>query len=67
MADERPQLRAREAEELIKGMGRVAIVHVHPNGPVTATAVGERNDLARLQNEVDGLLRDIARKYRIVK
>jgi len=56
-----------EAEELIKGLGRVATVVVHDDGLVTATAISANQSDTRIQNEVDGLLYDIQRKYRIVK
>ena len=56
-----------ETEELIKGMGRVATVVVHDNGLVRATAISANPSDTRIQNEVDSLLSDIMRKYRIVK
>src|SRR3981081_2817333 len=60
----------REAAELIKGMGRAATVVVHDNRLVTASAIFANTNAAerqRIQNEVDGLLQSIQRKYRIVK
>jgi hypothetical protein len=45
-------------------MGREATVVVHDNGIVTAVAIGAPQSVQRLQNEVDGLLRDMQRKYR---
>ena len=65
--DKRSEISAHEAEELIKGMGRTATVVVHDNGHVTATAISVNPADSRIQNEVDELLRDIQRKYRIVK
>jgi hypothetical protein len=65
--DRRSEINGREAEELIKGMGRIATVVVHDNGFVTATAISANPSDTRIQNEVDGLLYDIQRKYRIVK
>jgi len=62
----KPEISEREAEELIKGMGRVATVVVHDDGHVTAIAISAEPTL-RIQNEVDGLLDDIRHKYRIVK
>jgi hypothetical protein len=64
---EKPAISEHEAEELIKGMGRVATVVVHDNGLVTATAISANPADMRIQNEVDGLLRDIERKYRVIK
>ncbi len=63
----KPVISEHEAEELIKGMGRVAAVVVHDNGLVIATAISTNPSDIRIQNEVDGLLHDIQRKYRIVK
>jgi|HubBroStandDraft_4_1064222.scaffolds.fasta_scaffold1442744_1 hypothetical protein len=65
--DKRPEITAREAQELIKGKGRVATLVVHENGVVTANAVGPPQSILRLQKEVDELLRDIQLEYRIVK
>jgi hypothetical protein len=51
-------------------MGRVATVVVHDNGLVTAGAIFASTNAAerqRIQNEVDGLLQSVQRKYRIVK
>lgn len=67
LMDKRPQLSEHEAEELIKGMGRIATIVVHPNGLVTATAISANPADSRIQNEVDELLRQIQQKYRIVK
>lgn len=64
---EKPELSEHEAEALIKGMGREASVVVHDNGLVAATAISTNPSDPRIQNEVDGLLYDIQRKYRIVK
>jgi hypothetical protein len=67
----RAELNERETEELIKGMGRVAAVVVHQTGLVTANAIFANSlnaaERQRIQNEVDELLHDIQRKYRIVK
>ena len=63
----KPEIGEHEAEELIKGMGRVATVVVHSDGLVTATAIRANPSDSRIQNEVDELLHDIQRKYRIVK
>jgi hypothetical protein len=64
----KPEINEHEAEELIKGMGRTAAVVVHDNGLVTANAIfANPHDQQRIQNEVDGLLHDIQRKYLIVK
>jgi hypothetical protein len=65
--DKRPEITAREAQELIKGMGRVAAVVVHDNGLVIANAIGPPQSILRLQNEVGELLRGIQLKYSIVK
>jgi hypothetical protein len=65
--DRKSEINEREAEELIKGMGRIATVVVHDNGVVTATAISAIPSDTRIQNEVDGFLYDIQRKYRIVK
>ena len=65
--DERSEISPHEAEELIKGMGRIATVHLHKDGLVTATAISANPGDPRIQNEVDELLRDIQRKYRIVE
>ena len=67
MSKNKSVISEREAEELIKGMGRVATVVVHDIGLVTATAIGTDPSDPRIQNEVDGFLYDIQRKYRIVK
>lgn len=64
---EKPSLSEREAKELIKGMGREATIIVHPNGHATATAISAKSGDPRIQNEVDELLRQIQKKYRIVK
>ena len=69
-ARQKPEINEREAAELIKGMGRVATVVVHDNGLVTASAIFANTNAAerqRIQNEVDGLLQSVRRKYRIVK
>lgn len=63
----KPVISEHEAEELIKGMGRVATVVVHDNGLVTAIAISTNPSDTRIQTEVDGLLYEIQRKYRIVK
>jgi hypothetical protein len=65
--EKRPEINAHEAEELIKGMGRIAAVVVHDDGHVTATAISADPSDPRFQNEVDALLYDVQRKYRIVK
>jgi hypothetical protein len=70
MADspDKPEISEREAEELIKGMGREAAIVVHDNGLVSATAIyGDLSQIHRIQNEVNGLLENIQRKYCIVK
>jgi hypothetical protein len=56
-----------EAEELIKGRGRIATVVVHDNGLVTATAISAAPSDGRIQGEVDGFLRDIQQKHHIIK
>ena len=70
-SSKRPEINEHEAEELIKGMGRVAAVVVHQNRLVTANAIFATNlnaaERQRIQNEVDGLLQNVLRKYRIVK
>jgi hypothetical protein len=70
-ASKKPELSERGAEELIKGMGRIATVVVHSSGQVTANAIFATNlspsERQRFQNEVDGLLQDVQRNYRIVK
>ena len=48
-------------------MGREATVVVHNDGLVTAIAISANPSNQRFRNEVDELLRDIQRKYRIVK
>jgi hypothetical protein len=51
-------------------MGRVATVVIHDNGLVRASAIFANTNAAerqRIQNEVDGLLQSVQRKYRIVK
>jgi hypothetical protein len=63
---EKPEINERAAAELIKGMGREAVVVVHADGLVRATAIGDLSQIDRIQNEVDGLLEDLQRKYRIV-
>jgi hypothetical protein len=65
--DKRSEISPREAEELIKAQGRVATVVVHADGLVTATAIGADPANPRIQNEVDEILRNLQRKYRIVK
>jgi hypothetical protein len=65
--DKRSEISEHEAEELIKGMGRIATVVVHDDGLVTATAISTIASNPRIQNEVDEFLREIQRKYRIVK
>ncbi|WP_338821556.1 hypothetical protein [Bradyrhizobium septentrionale] len=65
--EEKSEINEHEAEELIKGMGRIATVVVHDNGLVRATAISTNPSDQRIQNEVDGLLHDIQKKYRIVK
>ncbi len=52
--DKRPEISEHEAEELIKGMGRVATVVVHNDGLVTATAISANPSDPRIQNEVNG-------------
>ena len=53
------------------GMGRVAAIAVHESGLVTANAIFATDlnaaERQRIQNEVDGLLQNVQRKYRIVK
>ena len=65
--DKRPEISAHAAEELIRGMGRDATVVVHDVGLVTATAFSANPSNQRIQNEVNEFLRNIQRKYRIVK
>ena len=65
--DKKPAISEREAQELIKGMGREAAVVVHDNGLVTATAFSANPVDVRIQNEVDELLRNIQQKYHVVK
>jgi hypothetical protein len=65
--ESKPAISAHEAEELIRGMGREATVVVHDNDLVVATAISANPADPRIQNEVDEMLRDIQRKYRIVK
>ncbi len=65
--DKRLEISPREAEELINGMGRIATVHLHDDGLVTATAISVDPADPRIQNEVDNFLYEIQRKYRIVK
>jgi hypothetical protein len=65
--EKKPELSEHEAEELIKGRGRVATVVVHDNGLVTATEISANPSDPRIQNEVDELLHDIQCAYRIVK
>lgn len=67
MNDNKPEISEHEAEELIKGMGRLATVMVYPDGMVRATAFSADPRSPRVQNEVDNLLLDIQKKYRIVK
>jgi hypothetical protein len=72
MADlEKPEINEHEAAEQIRGMGRVAVVTVHDNGFVKATAIFSTalNSVEQqgIQNEVDGLLEKIERSHRIVK
>jgi hypothetical protein len=64
---DKPEISEHEAEELIKGMGRVATVVVHDNGLAIATAISTNPSDTTIQNEVDGFLHDIQRKYCIVK
>jgi hypothetical protein len=65
---EKPEISERAAEEPIKGMGRQATIVVHDNGLVRATAIyGDLSQIHRIQNEVDGMLENIQRKYHIVK
>jgi hypothetical protein len=64
---QKPEISEREAEEKIKGMGRVATVVVHKDGIVRATAISANPEDPRIQNEVDDLLEQIQRQYRIVK
>jgi hypothetical protein len=64
---EKPEINEHEAEELIKGMGRIATVVVHNDGLVRAIAIHSNPSDARIQNEVDGLLLKVQEKYRIVK
>jgi hypothetical protein len=63
----KPEINEQAAEELIKGKGRDAVVVVHSDGLVTATAIQADPSDARIQNEVDGILHDIQRQYSIVK
>jgi hypothetical protein len=65
--EKKPELSEHETEELIRGMGREARVVVHGDGLVTAIAISSTPADTRIQNEVDGILREIQRKYRIVK
>jgi hypothetical protein len=65
--ESKPAISDREAEELIKGMGREATVVVHDNGLVRATALTANPADSRIQNEVNEMLRDIQQKYRVVK
>jgi hypothetical protein len=64
---EKPEISEHEAEELIKGMGRIATVVVHDDSLVRATAIHGNPSDPRIQNEVDGFLRNIQGKYQIVK
>ncbi len=65
--NEKPEISEHEAEELIKGMGRIASVVVHKNGLVRATAIHSNPCDTKIQNEVDELLRKVQEKYRIVQ
>jgi hypothetical protein len=65
--ESKPTISEHEAEELIKGMGRVATVVVHDDGLVRATAISTNPADMQIQNEVDELLLEIQRKYRVVK
>jgi hypothetical protein len=47
--DRKSEINEREAEELIKGMGRIATVVVHDNGVVTATAISAIPSDTRIQ------------------
>jgi len=71
MTTEKPEINELEAAELIKGMGREAVVVAHDNGKVTATAIySTQLDAAgqqRIRDEVDGMLQQVQQKYRIVK
>lgn len=64
---EKSVLSIHEAEEYIRGMGREAAVVVHNNGLVTATAISATPGDPKIQNEVDEMLREIQRRYRIVR
>ena len=64
---EKPEINEHAAEELIKGMGREATVVVHNDGLVRAIAISADPSDARAQNEVDELLLDIQKRYKIVK
>jgi hypothetical protein len=52
-------------------MGRTATVVVHEDGVMTANAIfgthSSASERQRIQNEVDALLEDVQRKYRIVR
>jgi hypothetical protein len=65
--ESKPAISEHEAEELIKGMGRVATVVVHDDGLVRATAISANPADMQIQNEVDEVLLEIQRKYRVVK
>ena len=67
MIKDKPEISEHEAEELIKGMGRVASIVVHNDGVVRATAISAIPADPRIQNQVDEILRDIQQQYRIVK
>jgi hypothetical protein len=64
---DRPAISEREAEELIKGMGRECVIVVHDGGLVTATAISAHPNDPLVQMQLDSLLEDVQRKYRIVK
>lgn len=65
--DKRPEISAREAEVIIKGMGRDAAVVVHESGLVTAIAISANPSNPQFQNEVDEHLQRVQQKYRIVE
>jgi hypothetical protein len=64
---EKSKISEHEAEELIKGMGRECFIVVRDDGLVRATAISAHPDDPRIQMELDALLEDVQRKYRIVK
>ncbi|MGT2438150.1 hypothetical protein ACU4GH_22575 [Bradyrhizobium betae] len=70
-AQHKPELSEREAAAYIQGMGPAVSVVVHDNGLVTATALVATHlsaaERLRIQNEVDQLLTEVQRKYRVVR